>query len=83
MRRSLRVDDSELFAEATSLIIAIPIRLTLIAVGALIANRLLRRGVNELTRRLGTVTAQQGEAVVSERSVERESRCPTVRSMSG
>jgi small-conductance mechanosensitive channel len=74
--------DSELFAEATSFLIGVPVKIILIAALALIANRLLRRGVNKLTRRLGTATAEHGEAVVTGRSVERaEERANTIGSL--
>jgi hypothetical protein len=57
--------DEELFAEATSFIIGVPVKIMLIAALALIANRLLRKAVDRLTQRLGTATAEHGEAVVT------------------
>jgi len=74
--------DSELFAEATSWILGVPIKIVLIAAGALIANRLLRRSVKKFTRRLGTATAEHGDVVVTERGVERaEERASTIGSL--
>jgi small-conductance mechanosensitive channel len=74
--------DSELFAEATSFIIGVPIKIILIAAGALVANRVLRHGVDKLTQRLGTATAEHGEVMVTERSVERaKERASTIGSL--
>jgi small conductance mechanosensitive channel len=74
--------DSELLAEATSFIIGVPVKILLIVIGALIVNRLLRRSVNKLTRRLGSATAEHGDVVVTERSVARaEERATTIGSL--
>ena len=74
--------DSELLAEVTSFIIGVPVKIILIAALALIANRLLRRGVDKLTRRLGKATAEHGDAVVTERSVDRaQERATTIGSL--
>lgn len=73
---------NELLAEATSFILGVPVKIFLIVAGALILNRLLRRSVNKLTRRLGKATAEHGEAVVSDRSVKRaEARATTIGSL--
>ena len=74
--------DEELFAEATSFIIGVPVKIMLIAALALIANKALRKAVDRLTERLGTATAEHGEAVVTDRSVERaEERAATIGSL--
>jgi small conductance mechanosensitive channel len=74
--------DNELLAEATSFIIGVPVKIILIAAGALIANRLLRRSVKKLTTRLGTATAEHGDAIVSDRGVKRaEERATTIGSL--
>jgi small conductance mechanosensitive channel len=74
--------DSELFAEATSLFVGIPVKLVLIAALALILNKLSRSAIRRLTGRLGTATAEHGDAVVMERSVERaEERASTIGSL--
>ncbi len=74
--------DSELVAEVTSFVLGTPIKLVIIALLALGANVLLRRGVRRLTDRLGRVTAEHGDAVVTERSVERaQERASTIGSL--
>jgi small conductance mechanosensitive channel len=74
--------DNELFAEATSIIVGIPVKIVLIGVIALLLNALARRAIGRLTDRLGTVTAQHAEGVVAERSVDRaEERASTIGSL--
>ncbi len=74
--------DSELFAEATSFIIGVPVKIVFIAVLALILNKFSRSGIRRLTKRLGTATADHGDAVVTERSVARaEERASTIDSL--
>jgi small conductance mechanosensitive channel len=74
--------DNELLAEATSFILGVPIKILIIVLGALFVNRLLRRGIDRLTERLGTVTADHGDAIVNERNVERaEERASTIGSL--
>ncbi len=74
--------DSELFAEATSFIIGVPVKLVLIAVLALILNKFSRSAIRRLMKRLGTATADHGDAVVTESSVARaEERASTIDSL--
>ena len=69
-------------AETASWVIGTPIKIVIIVTLALILNRLMRRLIAGSMRRLGTVTAEHGEAVVSERSVERaEERASTMGSL--
>lgn len=63
--------DNETVAETTAFIIAVPLKIVLIVVGALVLNRIVRRAIGRLTDKLGTATAEHGESVVTERSVER------------
>jgi small conductance mechanosensitive channel len=73
---------SELFAEAVSFFLGVPLKILVIAVLALVLNKVLRRGIKNLVGRLGTVTAEHGDSVVMERSVERaEERASTTGSM--
>ncbi|MDH3684390.1 MAG: hypothetical protein OEV40_31095, partial [Acidimicrobiia bacterium] len=62
---------NELFAEVTSFVVGVPVKIILIAAVAVIANRFLRKGTDRLTERLGTATAEYGDSVVTERSVNR------------
>lgn len=74
--------DNEAVAETTAFIVTVPVKIVLIVIGALVLNRIVRRGIRRLTSRLGTATAEHGEAVVTERSVERaEERATTVGSL--
>ena len=74
--------DNELLAEATSFLLGVPVKIVLIALLALILNRVLRRAIDRLTTRLGTVTADHGDAVVNARNVERaEDRASTIGSL--
>ncbi len=74
--------DNELLAEATSFIVGTPFKIVVIAVTALILNRILRRAISRLSKRLGTATAEHGEVVVNQRSVERaEERARTIGSL--
>ncbi len=74
--------DNELVAEVTSFILKVPIKIVVIVVLALIANWLVRRAISRLTRRLGRVTVEHGEAIVDERTVERATeRAATIGSL--
>ena len=82
MRGPLRGTDNELFAEVTSFIIGVPVKIVLIAALALIANQFIRRAIRKLTGRLGTATAEHGDAMVTDRSVQRaEERASTISSL--
>jgi small-conductance mechanosensitive channel len=73
---------NELLAEATSFIVGVPVKIVTIIAVALIVNRILRRAIGRLTDRLGTVTADYGDAVVTERNVERaRERASTIGSL--
>ena len=73
---------SEAIAETTSWIIGTPIKIVVIAVVALIINRVLRRVISRGVRKLGTVTADHGDMVVAERNVERaKARAATISSL--
>ena len=73
---------NELLAEASSLIIGIPVKLVLIVLLALILNKLSRNAIRRLSKRLGTATAEHGDGVVTERSVARaEERASTIGSL--
>jgi small conductance mechanosensitive channel len=74
--------DNELVAEGVSFILSTPFKIVIIAFTALILNRIARKGIRRLSDRLGTVTADHGDAVVMERSVERaEERASTIGSL--
>ena len=74
--------DNELLAETASLIIGVPLKIVLITAIVLILNKVSRKAIRGLTHRLGEVTAEHGEAVVTERSVERaEERASTIGSL--
>lgn len=74
--------DNEQFAELTSFVLGSPFKIVVIAIIALVLNRMVRRAVRRLTTRLGTATAEHGEVVVDERSVRRaEERATTVGSL--
>jgi small-conductance mechanosensitive channel len=74
--------DNETLAEVVSFLLSAPFKIALIIAGALLLNRVARRGVGRLVDRIGTVTADHGDAVVAQRSVERaEERANTIGSM--
>jgi moderate conductance mechanosensitive channel len=74
--------DNELVAEGVSFVFSTPLKIVVIIAGALILNRILRQGIRRLTDRLGTATADHGDTVVTERSVERaEERASTIGSL--
>jgi small-conductance mechanosensitive channel len=74
--------DNELVAEGVSFLLGTPIKLVIIAVLALVLNRLARKAIRRLVDRLGTATADHGDMVVTERSVDRaEERASTVGSL--
>ena len=63
--------DNELLAEGVSFILGTPIKMVIIATLALFLNRFAQRAIRRLTDRLGTATADHGDAVVTQRSVQR------------
>ena len=70
--------DNELVAEGVSFLLGTPLKIVIILVSALILNRITRKGIRRLTDRLGKATADHGDSVVTERSVERaEQRAST------
>jgi small conductance mechanosensitive channel len=74
--------DNETLAEGVSFLVSTPIKIVIIALAALLLNRIVRRAIRRLTDRLGTATAEHGDAVVTERSVERaEERASTIGSL--
>jgi small-conductance mechanosensitive channel len=74
--------DNELLAEGVSFLLGTPLKLAIVAMSARILNRITRKAIRRLTDRLGTATAEHGDAVVSERSVERaEERASTIGSL--
>ena len=73
---------NELLAEVTSFIVGVPVKIIAIIAVALIVNRIVRRAIGRLTDRLGTVTEDYGDAVVTERNVERaRERASTIGSL--
>ena len=69
-------------AETISWILGTPIKIAVIVVSALILNRIMRKLIRKSMRNLGRATAEHGEAVVSQRSVERaEERASTTGSL--
>jgi small-conductance mechanosensitive channel len=73
---------NELLAEGVSFLLSTPLKIVIIVVLALIINRIIQRAIRRLTDRLGTATAHHGDAVVTERSVERaEERASTTGSL--
>ncbi len=74
--------DSQLLAEGVSFVLSAPVKVVVLIVLALALNRLAQKAIRRLTNRLGTVTADHGNAVVTERSVERaEERATTIGSL--
>jgi small-conductance mechanosensitive channel len=74
--------DNEMLAEGVSFLLGTPVKLLIIAAGALIMNRLIRRAIQRLTDRIGTATAEHGDAVVTARTMERaEERSNTIGSL--
>ena len=74
--------DNESVAEVTSFLLGTPLKIVIIVMLALILNRVTQKGIRRLMRRLGSATADHGDAVVSERSVERaEERASTIGSL--
>ncbi len=74
--------DNETLAEVVSFVLGAPLKIVIIAASALILNRVLQRIVRRVVDRLGTATAEHGEAVVTERSMARaEERASTVGSL--
>jgi small-conductance mechanosensitive channel len=73
---------NESAAELTSFFFGTPIKIIIIAVFALILNRVAQKAIRRLTDRLGAATADHGDMVVTERSVERaEERASTIGSL--
>jgi small-conductance mechanosensitive channel len=74
--------DSQLLAEGVSFVLSAPVKVVVLVVLALALNRLAQKAIRRLTNRLGTATADHGNAVVTERSVERaEERATTIGSL--
>jgi small-conductance mechanosensitive channel len=74
--------DSQLLAEGVSFVLSTPVKIVVIAVLALALNRITQKAIRRLTDRLGTATADHGDAVVTERSVERaQERASTIGSL--
>lgn len=74
--------DNEAVAETTAWLLGTPIKIVLIIAAALILNHLMRRFIRRFAQKLGAATAEHGEAVVSERTVERaEERASTIGSL--
>jgi small-conductance mechanosensitive channel len=70
--------DNEMLAEGVSFVLGTPVKIVIIVLSALVLNRIMRRGIRRLTDRLGKATADHGDSVVTERSVERaEQRAST------
>ncbi|MBG7605999.1 MAG: mechanosensitive ion channel family protein [Actinobacteria bacterium] len=63
--------DNEMLAEGVSFLLSTPFKIVIIIMTALILNRITRKGIRRLTDRLGKATADHGDSVVTERSVER------------
>ena len=63
--------DNEMLAEGVSFLLSTPFKIVIIIMTALILNRITRKGIRRLTDRLGKATANHGDSVVTERSVER------------
>jgi small-conductance mechanosensitive channel len=73
---------NEALAETVSYIVGTPLKIALIVAGALILNKVLRRVIQRSMHRIGTATAEHGEAVVAERNVDRaEERATTIASL--
>ena len=69
-------------AETISWILGTPVKIAIIAMAALILNRVMRKLIRRSMDKVGVATAEHGEAVVSERAVERaEERASTVGSL--
>lgn len=74
--------DNEGLAEGVSFLLGTPFKILIIVVLALVLNRVTRKAIRRLSDRLGRVTADHGDAVVTERSVERaQERASTIGSL--
>ena len=74
--------DNELLAEALSVLLGTPVKFIIISMTALFLNRFVQRGIRGLMDKLGTATAEHGDAVVNERAVARaEARAHTIGSL--
>jgi hypothetical protein len=69
--------DNEMLAEGVSFLLSTPFKIVIIIMTALILNRITRKGIRRLTDRLGKATADHGDSVVTERSVERPNNVRT------
>ena len=58
-------------AEVTSFVVGTPIKILIIVTSALVLNVIVRRLIRRSMQKLGAATAEHGDAVVSDRSVER------------
>ncbi len=73
---------NEAVAESVSYIIGTPLKIVIIIAGALILNKVLRRVIQRSMHRIGKETEKHGDAVVTERSVDRaEERASTIGSL--
>ncbi|MGI9577254.1 MAG: mechanosensitive ion channel family protein [Microthrixaceae bacterium] len=76
------VTGNERLSSLMSFLLGAPLKIAIIVAGALILNRISRKAVGRITKRLGTVTAEHGDAVVTGRSVERaKERADTIGSL--
>jgi small-conductance mechanosensitive channel len=74
--------DNEAVAEGTSFLLGTPIKFVIIVILALVVNRIAQKAIRRLADRVGTATADHGDAVVTARSVERaEERSSTIGSL--
>ena len=74
--------DNEAVSEGVSFLLGTPIKFVIIVILALVLNRITQKAIRRLMDRLGTATADHGDAVVTSRSVERaEERSSTIGSL--
>ena len=73
---------SERIAETTAWLLATPLRILIIVLGALLLNRIVRKLVRQVTQRVGSAAADTKDALVSERNrVRAEQRARTIGSL--
>ncbi|MDH3682333.1 MAG: mechanosensitive ion channel family protein [Acidimicrobiia bacterium] len=74
--------DNELVAEGISWVVGVPIKTLVIAVSAVVLNRIMRRLIDRAMDKLAIATEEYGEDYVTDRSVERaEERAETIGSL--
>jgi len=74
--------DSPLLSEVLAWFVSVPLRIILIVVLALLANRFARKSIRRLSARLGSVAAETGDRLVSDRNRSRaEQRAATIGSL--